>query len=113
VRRLQIRQEMIARWFGMLMSVFQAAGPALIFGFGTWLVLGGDTTVGTVFVFATVLGQRMAGSLSSLATMHVNVTGSLAVFRRLFEYIDLPPQVADAPARPNWPAPAARSGSAT
>ena len=97
VRRLQIRQEMIARWFGMLMTVFQAAGPALIIGFGGWLVITGRTTVGTVFVFATVLGQRLAGSLSSLATMHVNVVGSLAVFRRLFEYIDLPPQVADAP----------------
>jgi ATP-binding cassette subfamily B protein len=97
VRRLQIRQEMIARWFGMLMTVFQAAGPALIMGFGAWLVITGRTTVGTVFVFATVLGARLTGSLSSLASMHVNVTGSLAVFRRLFEYIDLSPEVADAP----------------
>src|SRR5579872_4595248 len=97
VRRLQIRQEMIARWFGMLMTVFQAVGPALIMGLGGWLVLTGRTTVGTVFVFATILGGRLTGSLSSLATMHVNVVGSLAVFRRLFEYIDLPPQVSDAP----------------
>jgi len=96
-RRLQVRQEMIARWFGMLMTVFQAAGPALILGFGAWLVITGRTTAGTVFVFATVLGGRLTGSLTSLATMHVNVTGSLAVFRRLFEYIDLPPEVADAP----------------
>ena len=97
VRRLQIRQEMIARWFGMGMQALQTAGPALIMGFGGWMVLTGRTTVGTVFVFATVLGMRLTASLSSLATMHVNVTGSLAVFRRLFEYIDLPPQVADAP----------------
>ncbi len=97
VRRLQIRQEMIARWFGMLMMALQTAGPALIMGFGGWLVLTGHTTVGTVFVFATVLGGRLTGSLSSLATMHVNVVGSLAVFRRLFEYIDLPPQIAEAP----------------
>jgi len=97
VRRLQIRQEMIARWFGMLMMALQTAGPALIMGFGGWLVLTGHTTVGTVFVFATVLGGRLTGSLSSLATMHVNVVGSLAVFGRLFEYIDLPPQIADAP----------------
>src|SRR5579859_1962750 len=97
VRRLQVRQEMIARWFGMLMTVFQAAGPALILGFGAWLVITGRTTVGTVFVFATVLGQRLTGSLSSLATMHVNVVGSLAVFRRLFEYTDLPPAITDAP----------------
>jgi ATP-binding cassette, subfamily B, bacterial len=97
VRRLQIRQEMIARWFGMLMQALQTAGPALIMAAGGWLVLTGRTTVGTVFVFATVLGQRLAGSVSSLASMHVNVIGSLAVFRRLFEYVDLPPQVTDAP----------------
>ncbi len=97
VRQLQIRQQMIARWFGMLMMALQAAGPALIMGFGGWLVLTGRTTVGTVVVFATVLGMRLTGSLSSLATMHVNVTGSLAVFRRLFEDIDLPPQICDAP----------------
>ncbi len=97
VRRLQIRQEMIARWFGMLMQTLQTAGPALIMAAGGYLVLTGRTTVGIVFVFATVLGQRLAGSVSSLATMHVNVIGSLAVFRRLFEYIDLPPQITDAP----------------
>jgi ATP-binding cassette, subfamily B, bacterial len=97
VRRLQIRQEMIGRWFGMLMQAVQTAGPALIMAAGGYLVFTGRTTVGTVFVFATVLGQRLAGSLSSLATMHVNVIGSLAVFRRLFAYIDLPPQVTDAP----------------
>jgi ATP-binding cassette subfamily B protein len=59
---------------GMLMMALQAAGPALIMGFGGWLVLTGRTTVGTVVVFATVLGMRLAGSLSSLAAMHVNVT---------------------------------------
>jgi ATP-binding cassette subfamily B protein len=85
----------------MLMTVFQAIGPALIMGLGGWLVLTGRTTVGTVFVFATILGGRLTGSLSSLATMHVNVIGSLAVFRRLFEYIDLPPQVSDAPGAQN------------
>jgi ATP-binding cassette subfamily B protein len=97
LRRLQVRQEMIGRWFGMLMSTVQTAGPALIVLAGGYLVLHGHTTVGTVFVFATVLGARLAGAASSLAGMHVNVTGSLALFRRLFDYIDLPPDITDAP----------------
>lgn len=98
VRRLKIRQEMIARWFAMLMQAMQLASPALIMAAGGYLVITGRTTIGTVFVFATMLGQRLTGSLSSLATMHVNVVGSLALFRRLFEYIDLPPGVSNAPA---------------
>ena len=97
VRRLEVRQELIARWFSLLMQAAQAAGPALIMAVGGYLVITGRTTIGTVFVFATVLGARLTGSVSSLATMHVNVVGSLALFRRLFEYIDLPPQITDSP----------------
>lgn len=98
VRHLEIRQEMVSRWFGMLMNTVQNAGPALILLAGGYLVLAGRTTVGTVFVFATVLGARLAGSGTELATMHVNVVGSLALFSRLFEYIDLPPDITDHPA---------------
>jgi ATP-binding cassette subfamily B protein len=97
LRRLQVRQEMIGRWFGMLMGTVQTAGPALIILAGGYLVLQGQTTVGTVFVFATVLGARLAGAATSLASMHVNVIGSLALFRRLFDYIDLPPDITDSP----------------
>jgi ABC transporter len=80
------------------MQAVQTAGPALIMAAGGYLVITGHTTVGTVFVFATVLSARLAGSVGALATMHVNVVGSLALFQRLFEYIDLPPQITDSPA---------------
>src|SRR5216684_5961568 len=75
----------------------QTAGPALMILFGGWLVVTGRGTVGTVFVFATVLGQRLAGAVTSLAGMHVNITGSLALFGRLFAYIDRVPEIADDP----------------
>lgn len=97
LRQLEIRQGLVARWFRMLMNTLQNTGPALIMAFGGWLVVSGHTTVGTVFVFATVLGQRLAGAVSSLATLHVDVTGSLALFGRLFAYIDRPPEITDAP----------------
>src|SRR5262244_1685808 len=104
LRNLEVRQNLIGQWFGMLMSTLQTAGPALMILFGGWLVVTGRATVGTVFVFATVLGQRLAGSVTTLAGMHVNVTGSLALFGRLFAYIDRVPEVADDPgARPLAP----------
>jgi ATP-binding cassette subfamily B protein len=97
VRQLRVRQMMVAGWFGMLTSTLEVAGPALMMLAGGYLVVTGRTTVGTVFVFATVLGARLSGALSSLATMHVNVVGSLALFRRLFAYIDRVPEIDDAP----------------
>jgi ATP-binding cassette subfamily B protein len=98
LRNLEVRQNLIGQWFGMLMSTLQTAGPALMILFGGWLVVSGRASVGTVFVFATVLGQRLAGSVTTLAGMHVNITGSLALFGRLFTYIDRVPEIADSPA---------------
>jgi ATP-binding cassette, subfamily B, bacterial len=86
LRALEVRQNLIAQWFRMLMTTLQTAGPALMILFGGWLVVTARATVGTVFVFATVLGARLAGAVTSLAGMHVNITGSLALFGRLFTY---------------------------
>jgi ATP-binding cassette subfamily B protein len=97
LRALEVRQNLIAQWFRMLMSTLQTAGPALMILFGGWLVVTGRATVGTVFVFATVLGARLAGAVTSLAGMHVNITGSLALFGRLFAYVDRQPEITDAP----------------
>jgi ATP-binding cassette subfamily B protein len=98
LQALEVRQNLIGQWFGMLMSTLQTAGPALMILFGGWLVVTGRASVGTVFVFATVLGQRLAGAVTSLAGMHVNITGSLALFGRLFSYIDRVPEITDDPA---------------
>jgi ATP-binding cassette subfamily B protein len=101
LRALEIRQNLIAQWFRMLMSTLQTAGPALMIFFGGWLVVTGRASVGTVFVFATVLGARLAGAVTSLAGMHVNITGSLALFGRLFTYTDRQPEITDAPCAEN------------
>jgi ATP-binding cassette, subfamily B, bacterial len=96
LRHLEIRASMIARRFSALMSVFQSVGPALLILAGGWLVVRGDTTVGTVFVFATVLTSRFGMAAGSLGETQVNLAGSLALFRRIFTVLDHPPDVADA-----------------
>jgi ATP-binding cassette, subfamily B, bacterial len=50
-----------------------------------------------VFVFATVLTMRLGQSLNQLANAHVNVVGSMALFRRLFQVIDNPPEIGEQP----------------
>ncbi len=97
VRRLEIGASMIARRFGTVMTVLQTAGPALLILAGGWLVIHEGTSVGTVFVFATVLTQRFGMAVGSLGETQVNLIGSLALFRRLFTVIDHPPEVADRP----------------
>jgi ATP-binding cassette subfamily B protein len=86
---------MIGRRFSTLMQVLQTAGPALIILAGGWLVINQGTSVGTVFVFATVLTQRFGMAAGSLGETHVNLVGSLALFRRIFTVLDHPRDVAD------------------
>jgi ATP-binding cassette subfamily B protein len=97
LRHLEIRASMIGRRFSTLMSVLQTLGPALLMLGGGWLVVRGETTVGTVFVFATVLTQRFGMAAGSLGETQVNLIGSLALFRRIFDVLDHAPEVADRP----------------
>ena len=97
LRGLNIRQAMIGRWFFMLMTVLGTAGPAVLWLFGGYLVVTGQETVGTVVTFATVLLSRLYGPVGSLANMQVNVVGSLALFQRIFQYMDLPVEIDEKP----------------
>ena len=97
LRALNIRQSMIGRWFFMLMGVLGTAGPAALWLFGGNLVVTGQESLGTVVTFATVLLARLYGPVGSLANMQVNVVGSLALFQRIFEYMDLPIEIDERP----------------
>src|SRR6266849_925832 len=88
---------MIGRWFGLLNQLFFTLGPALLLLLGGYLVVTGETTVGTVISVVTILAGRLAGSAGSLGNLYVNITGSLALFGRIFQIVDHPPEVADAP----------------
>lgn len=97
---IQIRNSMLGRWFRMLLQVFEAIGPALIYLFGGYLVISGGMTLGTVIAFVALL-HRLYQPIAQLANVHVEVMGSLALFDRIFEYLDMKPEIGDAPgARP-------------
>jgi len=101
LRRLEIRQEMISNWYGVLLTGLTAAGPATVWLFGGYQVIHGHASLGTVVTLGTVLTMRLYGSVANLGNLNVNVLGSMALFQRLFVYLDLPHEVADAPqARP-------------
>ncbi len=93
---LQIRQTMVGRWFFMLLGVLSSVGPALIYWYGGHLVIDGGLTVGTVVAFVAYLGN-LYRPVTNLANVYVDLRGALGVFDRIFEYLDMVPEVRDEP----------------
>ncbi|WP_156807407.1 ABC transporter ATP-binding protein [Effusibacillus pohliae] len=96
LKNWQIRQSMIGRWFFASIMVIGTAGPAIVYWYGGHAVIGQSMSLGTVVAFATIL-QRLFGPVSALANVHVNFFGSVALFERLFEYLDMPVDIQDRP----------------
>jgi len=96
IMKMHIRQSMIGRWFFMFLSVATNAGPAIIYWYGGHLVIEGGVSLGTVIAFTAFL-QRLYGPVSALANIQVNILGSVALFERLFEYLDMLVEIEDRP----------------
>jgi ATP-binding cassette, subfamily B, bacterial len=93
---ISLRQTLVGRWFQMLLGLFEAAGPAMIFAGGGLLIIRGQVGLGTVIAFVTVL-RRLYQPASQLANVHVDVVTSYAYFERIFSVLDLEPSITDAP----------------
>jgi ATP-binding cassette, subfamily B, bacterial len=90
--RLQVRQQMVGRGFFALVQAFFAITPALIY-----LVAGrSNLSAGTIVAFTT-LQTRLLFPIGSMLQTSVEVQSSLALFERIFQYLDLPNEIVDAP----------------
>jgi len=98
VLELQVRQAMVGRWLFMFLTVIAAAGPALIYWYGGWRIARGTggLTIGTMIAFVAYL-SNLYRPTARLANIYVEIQGALAVFGRIFEYLDLDPDVKDEP----------------
>ena len=109
-RRLSIRETVASGWFRMAIDTFIGIGPLLMYLVGGLLMLKWqitpDLTVGAITVMVTLL-HRMFRPVDQLLNIGVDVTRSLALFARIFEYLDIEPEVAD---RPDAQAPAVING---
>ena len=94
---LQVRQAMTGQWFFGVVSAFMAVTPALVYLVAGYLVTGGSTlSAGTLVAFST-LQARLLWPTVSLMRVALDVQTSLALFRRIFEYLDLRPAITDRP----------------
>ncbi|MCC7145971.1 MAG: ABC transporter ATP-binding protein [Phycisphaeraceae bacterium] len=96
VRDLNIKQSVVGRWLFMILSVFSAIGPAAIFWYGGYQVLQQRLLLGQLVAFAALL-TLLYRPMVQLASVYVDVQAAVAVFERIFEYLDLRPDVHDKP----------------
>src|SRR6266542_3806536 len=89
---LQVRQQMIGRTFFAVVSTFFSITPSLVY-----LVAGftHGITPGTLVAFTT-LQSRLFMPIGQLLQVATEVTSSLALFERVFGYLNLEPDIVDA-----------------
>ena len=93
---LQIRQAIVGRSFFAVTQSFFGIGPALVYLVAGLQGAHGDLSAGTLVAFTT-LQSRLLLPINQLLQVSVDVQSSLALFGRIFELIDLRPQITDRP----------------
>jgi ATP-binding cassette subfamily B protein len=86
---LEVRLAMVGRWFIGAINAMVIAGPALVWVGGAWLAIHGGLTIGTIVAFVAYFG-RLYTPASALAGVQVQIVSALAVFERIFDYLDMP-----------------------
>ncbi|HJY66433.1 MAG TPA: ABC transporter ATP-binding protein, partial [Streptosporangiaceae bacterium] len=94
---LQVRQQMIGQGFFAVVQSFLAITPAAIYLIAGLLISSGHgISAGTIVAFTT-LQTRLYFPIGQLLQVSVELRSSLALFDRVFEYLDVTPDIVDAP----------------
>lgn len=93
---LEVRSNMAGRWRMAVITIVMAAMPAVIYWTaGVALQLGGpEVSIGTLVAFVSLQQGLFRPTVSLLAT-GVQIQTSLALFQRIFEYLDLPVDITE------------------
>jgi ATP-binding cassette, subfamily B, bacterial len=92
---LEVRSRMAGRWMMATIQFAFAAQPAIIYWLAGQSFLGSTISIGTVVAFTT-LQTRLLFPIQSLLGVQTDVQSSLALFDRIFEYLDLPVEIVEA-----------------
>src|ERR671915_112624 len=90
---LEVRQVMAGRWVMATIQMSFSIMPALVYWFAGQSFVGG-VTLGTVVAFTT-LQTRLFFPVGQLLSVQIDVQTSLALFDRIFEYLDLPVEIVE------------------
>ena len=93
---LEVRTRMTGRWMMSAIQTTFAVMPALVYLFAGWTISRGSDsiTIGTLVAFTT-LQARLFFPIGSLLGVQLEVQSSLALFDRIFEYLDQPVDIVE------------------
>jgi ATP-binding cassette, subfamily B, bacterial len=92
----EVRSRMAGRWMmGTIQFIF-AVQPAIIYWLAGQSFIGDSVSIGAVVAFTT-LQTRLLFPINSLLGVQADMESSLALFDRIFEYLDLPVDIVEAP----------------
>ncbi len=93
---LEVRSRMTGRWMMAAIQMTFAVMPALVYWFAGWSIAQGDAsiTLGTLVAFTT-LQTRLFFPIGSLLGVQLEVQSSLALFDRIFDYLDEPVDIVE------------------
>ena len=90
---LEVRQVMAGRWVMASIQMSFSIMPALVYWFAGQSFVGA-VSLGTVVAFTT-LQTRLFWPIGSLLSVQIDAQTSLALFDRVFEYLDLPVEIVE------------------
>src|SRR5262245_5855107 len=95
---LQMKQTMIGRSFFAIVGTFFSITPALVYLVAGWVLSNnpGALTAGTIVAFTT-LQSRLFFPIGSMLQVSTEIHSSMALFDRIFEYLDMDHEIDDAP----------------
>jgi ATP-binding cassette, subfamily B, bacterial len=100
---LEVRQQMIGQGFYAVVQSFLSITPAAVYLIaGLLLANEQPISAGTIVAFTT-LQTRLYFPIGQLLQVSVELRSSLALFDRIFEYLDLKPDITDAPGAVDLP----------
>lgn len=95
--KLEVKRTMVGRGFFSLVGVFFSITPAFVYLIAGYLNVRGGTspiTTGEVVAFTT-LQSRLFFPMGQLLNVQVEIQSALALFDRIFEYLDLEREIVD------------------
>jgi ATP-binding cassette subfamily B protein len=95
---LEVRARMAGRWRMASVQMSFAIMPAAVYWFAGYSIVHGNDaiSIGTVVAFTT-LQTRLLFPMQQLLSVGLEVQTSLALFGRIFEYLDLPVDIVERP----------------
>ena len=96
---VKIKEATVGRWFRMIAQTFVEAGPMFIYLVGGFMLLVNNhqgLTVGDITVLVALM-SRMYRPLMQLMDIHIEFIRSLALFTRIFDYLDMPVEIENKP----------------